>query len=217
MTNKTLYAIAVFSDTIKGTVKFSEDLTNNKIKIDLNISGLSPNSLHGFHVHESGDLTDKCASMCSHFNPYGNTHGCPSMSKRHVGDLGNIKTNNKGEAKYTFYDNNTSHGNYIYVDTFDLALEKHIFNYVIDLNKGEEHHKKEFGKVKQQYKQKYGDKKHYFINNIPGAKEHLDNNNIDLSLFHKRETEVNSKHNNSFLRQQQSMRFNNYLNFRKPR
>jgi Cu-Zn family superoxide dismutase len=27
------------------------------------------------------------------------------MSKSHVGDLGNIKTNNKGEAKYTFYDN----------------------------------------------------------------------------------------------------------------
>jgi Cu-Zn family superoxide dismutase len=27
------------------------------------------------------------------------------MSKRHVGDLGNIKTNNKGDAKYTFYDN----------------------------------------------------------------------------------------------------------------
>jgi len=36
--------------------------------------------------------------MCSHFNPYNNTHGCPG--KRHVGDLGN----NKGEAKYTFYD-----------------------------------------------------------------------------------------------------------------
>jgi len=27
------------------------------------------------------------------------------MSSRHVGDLGNIKTNNKGEAIYTFYDN----------------------------------------------------------------------------------------------------------------
>ena len=26
------------------------------------------------------------------------------MKKRHVGDLGNIITNNKGEAKYTFYD-----------------------------------------------------------------------------------------------------------------
>jgi Cu-Zn family superoxide dismutase len=105
MTNKPVYAIAVFNDSIKGTVKFSEDLTNNRVKIDLNIAGLNPNSLHGFHVHEAGDLTDKCTSMCAHFNPYGNTHGCPGMKERHVGDLGNIKTNNKGDAKYTFYDN----------------------------------------------------------------------------------------------------------------
>ena len=104
MTNKPIYAIAVFNDTIKGSVKFSENVSNNTVKIDLNISGLIPNSLHGFHVHEAGDLTDKCTSMCAHFNPYNNTHGCPSMTKRHVGDLGNIKTNNKGEAKYTFYD-----------------------------------------------------------------------------------------------------------------
>jgi Cu-Zn family superoxide dismutase len=86
-----------------GYVKFTEDLTNDRIKIDLNICGLNPNSLHGFHVHEAGDLTDKCTSMCSHFNPYGNTHGCPGMRKRHV-DLGNIQTN-KGNAIYTFYDN----------------------------------------------------------------------------------------------------------------
>ena len=105
ITNKPVYAIAVFNDSIKGYVKFSEDLTNNMVKIDLHITGLIPNSLHGFHVHQAGDLTDKCNSMCAHFNPYGNTHGCPGMSKRHVGDLGNIKTNNKGEAKYTFYDN----------------------------------------------------------------------------------------------------------------
>ena len=105
MTNKSVCAISVFNDSIKGTVKFSEDLINNMVRIDLNISGLIPNSLHGFHVHEAGDLTDKCTSMCAHFNPYGNTHGCPGMSKRHVGDLGNIKANNKGEARYTFYDN----------------------------------------------------------------------------------------------------------------
>jgi Cu-Zn family superoxide dismutase len=104
-TNKPVYAIAVFNDSIKGYVKFSEDLTNNMVKIDLNITGLIPNSLHGFHVHEAGDLTDKCNSMCAHFNPYGNTHGCPGMIERHVGDLGNIKTNNKGDARYTFYDN----------------------------------------------------------------------------------------------------------------
>jgi Cu-Zn family superoxide dismutase len=105
MHNKPIYAIAVFNDNIKGVIKFTEDLVNNQIKIDLNITGLNPNSLHGFHVHEAGDLTDKCTSMCAHFNPYGSTHGCPGLKKRHVGDLGNIKTNSKGEAKYTFYDN----------------------------------------------------------------------------------------------------------------
>jgi Cu-Zn family superoxide dismutase len=105
MNNKPIYAIAVFNDTIKGTVKFTEDLNTNVVVIDLNLSGLKPNSFHGFHVHEAGDLTDKCTSMCAHFNPYGKTHGCPGMSERHVGDLGNIKTNSKGEAKYSFYDN----------------------------------------------------------------------------------------------------------------
>ena len=102
MKNNTIQAIAVFNDKIKGFVIFTED--NNKIRIDLNLTGLNSKSEHGFHVHEAGDLTDSCTSMCSHFNPYGNTHGCPGMKNRHVGDLGNIHTNLKGEAKYTFYD-----------------------------------------------------------------------------------------------------------------
>jgi Cu-Zn family superoxide dismutase len=105
MTSKPICAIAVFNDNIKGTVKFTEDLVNNQIKIELNITGLKSNSLHGFHVHEAGDLSDKCTSMCAHFNPNKKTHGCPGMKERHVGDLGNINANNKGVAKYTFYDN----------------------------------------------------------------------------------------------------------------
>lgn len=105
MTDKPICAIAVFNDNIKGTVKFTEDLENNQIIIELNISGLKSKGLHGFHVHEAGDLTDKCTSMCAHFNPYGKTHGCPGVKERHVGDLGNIKSNIRGEAKYTFYDN----------------------------------------------------------------------------------------------------------------
>ena len=68
MNSKPIYAIAVFTDGIKGTVRFSED--SHKIRIDVQITGLKPNSLHGFHVHEAGDLTDKCTSMCAHFNPY---------------------------------------------------------------------------------------------------------------------------------------------------
>lgn len=105
MSNKGICAIAVFTEKIAGYVKFTEEINNNRIRIDLNISGLPANSTHGFHVHEAGDLTDKCTSMCAHFNPYNTTHGCPGMKNRHVGDLGNIKTNGKGECKYTLYDN----------------------------------------------------------------------------------------------------------------
>lgn len=106
MSNGPVSAIAVFSGSdVNGYVKFIEDINENAIKIQLHLSGLIPNSLHGFHVHEAGDLTDRCTSMCSHFNPYGKTHGCPGMKNRHIGDLGNIEANSKGKASYTFYDN----------------------------------------------------------------------------------------------------------------
>jgi len=105
MSKKQISAIAVFSGEVTGHVKFTEDNKKDTIKLELHLRGLKPNSLHGFHVHEAGDLTDKCTSMCSHFNPYNTIHGCPGMKNRHVGDLGNIETNSKGEAKYHFYDN----------------------------------------------------------------------------------------------------------------
>ena len=105
MSKKPIIAIAVFdNDKIKGTVIFSENFKNNNIKIDVNVKGLKSNSLHGFHIHEAGDLTDKCTSMCAHFNPYGKNHGCPGQKERHVGDLGNLETDNKGTANYTFDD-----------------------------------------------------------------------------------------------------------------
>ena len=105
MTSKPIIAVAVFnSDKIKGVVHFVEDFKNNNVVININISGLKKNGYHGFHVHEAGDLTDQCTSMCAHFNPYNKNHGCPGMKERHVGDLGNLKTNSKGEAMYTMID-----------------------------------------------------------------------------------------------------------------
>lgn len=103
---KPITAIAVFNGpTVKGTVKFTEEPGSSLVQIELHLSGLKKNFKHGFHVHESGDLTDKCESMCAHFNLHGKTHGCPGKKERHVGDLGNLKTDAKGCAHYTFYDN----------------------------------------------------------------------------------------------------------------
>lgn len=103
--SKQITAIAVFTGSkITGTVKFTEEQGNNLIQIDVNLTGLKKNALHGFHVHESGDLSDKCESMCAHFNPLKKDHGCPGKKERHVGDLGNLKTDSKGNANYTFYD-----------------------------------------------------------------------------------------------------------------
>jgi len=102
MTSKTpIKAIAVFdTKKIKGLVYFTEDLKNDTVIIDIHIEGLKKNGLHGFHVHQCGDMSNKCESMCAHFNPFGKKHGCPGAKERHVGDLGNLKTNTLGIAQY---------------------------------------------------------------------------------------------------------------------
>jgi superoxide dismutase, Cu-Zn family len=98
--SKSISAIAVFnSKKIKGTVRFTED-GDNTVTIDINISGLKKNGLHGFHVHECGDMSDQCESMCSHFNPFNKKHGGSDSKERHVGDLGNLKTDQYGIANY---------------------------------------------------------------------------------------------------------------------
>lgn len=96
-----MQAIAVFSDKkVRGTVRFSENAKTGLVDIDIDVEGLKKNAKHGFHVHECGDLTDGCESMCAHFNPYGKAHGGQDSKNRHVGDLGNLITDKDGCAKY---------------------------------------------------------------------------------------------------------------------
>jgi len=68
------------------------------------ISGLKPNSYHAIHIHQYGDLTEGCTSCCDHYNPFNMNHGGPDSADRHVGDLGNLKTDSNGVSEFKFID-----------------------------------------------------------------------------------------------------------------
>ena len=81
---------------VTGLVSFHQKNYLSETNIVANVSNLNPNSLHGFHIHKYGDLTNGCITAGPHFNPLNKTHGGPDDEERHVGDLGNIKTDEKG-------------------------------------------------------------------------------------------------------------------------
>ncbi|KAK2576314.1 hypothetical protein KPH14_005678 [Odynerus spinipes] len=83
--------------TVKGDLTITQSVQNGPVKITGKLSGLSE-GLHGFHVHEKGDLSEGCTSAGAHFNPENVTHGALEDTIRHVGDLGNIQANAEGEA-----------------------------------------------------------------------------------------------------------------------
>lgn len=81
-----------------GWVRFSQ--SGDKVVITAQIEGLTPNSEHGFHIHEYGDCSAPDATSAGpHYNPEGHKHGAPDASNRHAGDLGNIKADENGVAR----------------------------------------------------------------------------------------------------------------------
>lgn len=83
---------------VTGLVSFTQDTPTSKTNIIASVRGLKANSLHGFHIHQYGDLTEGCKTAGPHFNPHGKDHGGPNDTERHVGDLGNLKSDSKGNA-----------------------------------------------------------------------------------------------------------------------
>src|SRR5215469_12172483 len=64
------------NNNVTGTVTFTE--MGNKVMVNAHIMGLAPNSSHGFHIHEKGDLSaPDLSSAGGHFNPGGHEHGAP--------------------------------------------------------------------------------------------------------------------------------------------
>jgi Cu-Zn family superoxide dismutase len=83
---------------------FDSTSHDDLVQVNVNLEGFKPNTTHGFHVHETGDLTKGCDSMCSHFNPTNKTHGGRDDKERHVGDLGNLEANSEGKVVLEFKD-----------------------------------------------------------------------------------------------------------------
>ncbi len=93
-------AYILSNQNISGNVFFEEIQYTNKLKITVNVSGLSP-GLHGFHIHEFADFRKGFKSLGSHFNPTKDHHAGPKSHHRHLGDLGNIFANDKGIVNET--------------------------------------------------------------------------------------------------------------------
>ena len=108
-----------------GTIYFEQATANGRVRISGSLKYLDSNALRGLHIQcvpeecrnltantdssihcysESGDLTNGCVSVGAHYNPLGKAHGAPTDVERHVGDLGNVQTNEVGEALLTFED-----------------------------------------------------------------------------------------------------------------
>lgn len=121
-------AVAVISaDKIKGTVVFKQK--DDSVRIIIDITGLSKNHKHGFHIHETGDLREGCKSCCAHYNPSGTTHS--GLDEGHAGDLGNITTDENGNCSMSIktdkfiVDEILGRSIIIHQDEDDLGLGNH--------------------------------------------------------------------------------------------
>ncbi len=78
-----------------GTVRFTQ-IGASRVLVEAQISGLKPNSEHGFHVHAVADCSGDGLKTGGHFNPDGHPHGDPGHTLRHAGAMFNLKTDVTG-------------------------------------------------------------------------------------------------------------------------
>lgn len=63
------------------------------------ITGLTPGSTHGFHIHQNGDCSAVDGSSAGgHFNPAAVAHGRIEADPHHAGDMPNLQADAQGVA-----------------------------------------------------------------------------------------------------------------------
>lgn len=82
---------------VAGDLQFTA--TTDGVAVSGQLTGLAPNTLHGFHVHQTGDCSAPDAkSAGDHFNPANMQHGGPTGNARHLGDMPNVQADAMGMA-----------------------------------------------------------------------------------------------------------------------
>jgi len=82
---------------VMGELKFAAGAAGVTVTGDL--TGLSASTVHGFHVHETGDCSAPDAkSAGGHLNPSNAEHGGPSSDMHHLGDMPNVEADGSGHA-----------------------------------------------------------------------------------------------------------------------
>lgn len=84
-----------------GTVHF-QDQADGSTEVTIDIKGLDPHSVHGFHVHQNPSCADNGNAAGGHFNPTNMQHGAPAAVSHHAGDFGNVTADNNGEVHEHF-------------------------------------------------------------------------------------------------------------------
>jgi Cu-Zn family superoxide dismutase len=88
-------------NTAVGSVKFVSQ--GGKVLVTGEVSGLKPNALHGFHIHDKGDCSSGDGmSTGGHFNPDAKPHGAHDADAHHAGDLRSLQADARGVATFSF-------------------------------------------------------------------------------------------------------------------
>lgn len=83
----------------RGVIRFQQ--VQGGVRVTGEITGLPPNTKHGFHIHELGDVSAADGTSAGgHYNPGGHPHAHPGATQRHAGDLGNVEADAQGRARY---------------------------------------------------------------------------------------------------------------------
>ena len=84
-----------------GTVTLTQQ--EDSVLVEATVMGLEPNSTHGIHVHQYGDVTSPDGKAAGgHYDPRGHAHALADTVDGHAGDFGNLEADAQGKATFRF-------------------------------------------------------------------------------------------------------------------